>query len=219
MKSIKKKEPFLHLKRVHTNLYFLGLLLIIIFSIIYIIVAVKTKEINFFSFFFHSILQHKLLMILSGLLVSLPAFGILIMIYAFFKMTLDVKFYKEGFTLSIFLQKAEFVKYSELTDIKSKVCLLNHKNKKKECRVLFHNDIYSFFIAYPVAGYFDDIEICSKRDSNDPSKRAKASREDILKIFKVLKSYNSNQLPFMPEEYITARNKNDNQKTSKNKQA
>jgi len=217
MKSIKKEKPLLHLKRMHANLYFLGILLIIVFTIIYIIIAFKTKEINFFSFFFHSIFQHKLLMILSGLLVSLPAFGILIMIYAFFKMTLDVKFYKDGFALSIFLQNAEFIKYSELTDIKSKVCLLNHKNKKKECRVLFHNDKYSFFIAYPVTGYFDDIEMCSKRDSNDPSKRAIASREDILKIFKIIKSYNSIQMPYMPEENIIARNKNDNKKTGENK--
>ncbi len=217
MKSIKKEEPLLHLKRMHTNLYFLGILLIIVFTLIYIIIAFKTKEINFFSFFFHRILKFKLLMILSGMLVSLPAFSILIMIYAFFKMTLDVKFYKEGFTLSIFLQKAIEIKYSEITDIKAKACLLNHNNNKKECRVLFHNNIYSFFIAYPVKGYFDDIEMCSKRDSNDPSKRAMASRADILNIVKIVRSINSIQMPYLPDENIKPEVKNDIQKTGKNK--
>ncbi|MBN2544476.1 MAG: hypothetical protein JXB50_01685 [Spirochaetes bacterium] len=214
MKRINKEHPFLHLKRMHTNLYFLGILLITVFTVIYIIIAAKTKEINFFSFFFHSILQYKLLMILSGFYISLLGFGIILMIYSFFNMTLDVKFYKEGFAVSIFLQKANYINYKEITDIKVRVCLLDQKKNKKECRVLFHNNVYSFFVAYPVKGYFDDIEICSKRDANDPSKKAYASREDVLKILKQARLYNALQMPYLPDQNNTKGFKNDNKKTA-----
>jgi len=201
MKNILEKEiPFLSFKRKETKLYLTGLLITVVFALIYFITAVITKQPNFYSFFFQNIKKHFILMSLSIIHVGLLASGILIMIYAFYKMTLNLKCYNSEFAASIFLQDDKIIKYTDIKEIKTIVCFFNCNNQNKECRVVFDNPVYTFYMAYPVEGYFDDIEIFCKKEESDPTKRVTASRDEIASLLKYLKLHYKKQMPYLPEE-------------------
>ena len=201
-----RKKPVIVFKRVYFKTMLAGILLNALFFLIYIFIAVKTGEINFYSFFYHNIKGHIFLTILSGFHVSLLGFGILIIFIAFFNMTLKVKCFSDKFIVSVYLQKSENIEYSKIDKISIKLFYLNYeklfqKYEKKECRVFVHNSKHIFYFAYPVKGYFDDIEINLNKKKENMDERCIASRDSIIKVLQMLKSLNSDLLiPFLPNE-------------------
>lgn len=200
-----KEKPIFIFKRAHLSILLLGVLLNALFFIIYIIITIKTGEINFYSFFYHNIKHHVFLNILSGFHVSLLGFGILIILIAFFNMTLYVKCYKDKFIISMYLQKKLILEYSKIDRISVKLFYLNYDNlfqkyEKKECRVFIHNSKHIFYFCFPIKGYFDEMEINLKKNKENMDERCIADRESILKILQLLKKDYKLNMPYLPEE-------------------
>ena len=107
----------------------------------------------------------------------------------------------------MFLQKNKIIENKKISSITTKIFYLNYDNlfkkyNKKECRVYFNNPLHTFYLCYPVNGYFDDVEITLSKKKEDLSTRCVAEKESIdilLKKFK--KEYNLN-IPYLPEEFF-----------------
>jgi hypothetical protein len=200
-----KEKPFLTFKRAHLSTLLAGVLLNAVFFIIYIIISIKTGEVNFYSFFYHNMKNHVFLTILSGFHVSLLGFGILIILISFFNITLYVKCYNNRFIVSMYLQKSLTIEFSKIDRISVKLFYLNYENlfqkyEKKECRVFIHNAEHIFYFSYPVKGYFDDMEINLKKNKENMDERCVADRESIIKILQLLKNKFNLIIPYLPEE-------------------
>lgn len=201
---MKKESPFLVIKRTYKFIYFTGVFLIAAFTLIFFIAAIIMGQLNFYSMFFHNIHNHIFLTVLAGLHVAMLCVGILFIIFAFYNMTLELKFYKDNMSVSLFLQKAKFIKYSDIRDVNVRVCFFRHdkhlNKNKKECRVTFNNNIHTFYISYNVVGYYDDIEMYCKRNRDDISKRAIASQDSALKLLHHLRKNYKMAVPYLPSQ-------------------
>ncbi len=206
MKLFKKKDkPIFIFHRTQLATFFIGVCLIIIFFGIYLFIAIKTWQLNFYSFLFRNLKSHVFLTILSGFHVGILASGILLILIAFFNMTLKAYCYNDRFVISMFLQKKKIIEFNKISKITVKIYYLNYENlfkkyNKKECRVFFNNPANIFYLAYPVNSYFDDIEINLNKKKEDLSARCIADRESILTILQNLKKSHSLNIPYLPEE-------------------
>ena len=203
----KREKPHFVFKRVNMLSYLAGVSLILLFFVIYFIIAIYTWQLNFYSFFFHSIKAHLPLIILSGFHVGLLAIGILSVIWSVFNMTLEVCCFNDRFEISLFLQKKIVIKYNEISRISTKIFYLNYENlfksySKKECRVLVDNPIHTFYFSYPVFGYYDEAEIRLNKSNEDMSARCSAKKGSVLKLLIELKLLYSINIPYLPEEFI-----------------
>jgi hypothetical protein len=182
-----------------------GIIITIIFCIIYFIIALSLNRIDYFSFFFNNITNHIFLTILAGFHVGLLGIGMLLIIVAFFNLSPKIKCYKDRFVVSLFLQKKKVIKYSEIKNIDVKIVYSSHEgflsNKtKKECRVYFTNPVYNFYLSYPIKGYFDNAEYQQSKDKEFLLRRCVTNKhtiEDLISIFK--QKYKINK-PYLPEE-------------------
>ncbi|MCK4795778.1 MAG: hypothetical protein KAT05_00275 [Spirochaetes bacterium] len=183
----------------------LGAGMIVLFFIIFFIIAVKTLRLDFYSFFFHSISKHIFLTIISSFHVGMLGIGILIIIIAFFNITPKIICYKDRFEIMMFLQKKKIINYNEINNISVRFFNLNYEDffkryPKKECRVFFNNPIHGFYLYYPVKGYFDNIEIFLKREKEDMSRRCLANRDSINELLHELALSYSIKIPYLPEQ-------------------
>lgn len=201
----KKDIPIFIFHRTQLATFFIGVGLIIIFFGIFLYIAIKNWQLNFYSFLFRNLKNHVFLTILSGFHVGILGSGILLILIAFFNMTLKAYCYNDRFVISMFLQKKKIIEFNKIDKIIVKTYYLNYENlfkkyNKKECRVFFNNPAHAFYLAYPVNSYFDDIEINLNIKKEDLSARCIADRESILTILKNLKKINSINIPYLPEE-------------------
>lgn len=197
---MKKEKPLLKFKRKLDWIYILGIFFVVLFIVIYFIIVIVTAKVNFYSFFFHNISEHLLLMVLSLFHVSLLAIGMILMIFSFFNMPIALYCYSDRFVVSLFLQKKKEILYKDISDISVVICVSSFKKDNKECRVIFNNKIYSFYLAYPVSGYFDEVVICHKKDKSDLLRRVHAKKKDVDLILSLLKKYYSKKIPYLPDE-------------------
>lgn len=201
----KKNKPLFIFQRTQLPTFFVGVGLIVIFFGIYLFIAIKNWQLNFYSFLFRNLKSHIFLTILSGCHVGVLGTGILLTLIAFFNMTLKVRCYNDRFVISMFLQKEIIIEFDKISKITVKVYYLNYENlfkkyNKKECRVFFNNPGHAVYLAYPVNSYFDDIEINLSKKKEDLSARCLADRESILTILNHLKKSHALNIPFLPEE-------------------
>jgi hypothetical protein len=187
------------------TMLFVGIGLVVVFSLIFNSTAFYMKRIDFYSLFFNNILGHIPLTVLAGLHVGLLGIGILIIIVSFIYMTPEIRCYKDRFEISFFLQKKKIIMFSEIASITAKIYYLNYENlirkyPKKECRVFFNNPVHDIFLCYPVKGYFDDIEIYQKKRREDLSRRCNVRRELIAELLTDLKNNYEINVPFLPEQ-------------------
>ena len=120
-------------------------------------------------------------------------------------MPLKVHSYSDRFEVSMFLQKKKIIENNNINSITTKIFYLNYDNlfqkyHKKECRVYFNNPIQTFYLCYPVNGYFDDIEITLSKKKEDLSTRCIADKESVVSLVKIFKKTYSLNIPFLPEE-------------------
>ncbi len=183
----------------------IGIFLITLFFVIFIILSVFFKRVDFYTLFYRNISNNIFLTILSGFHVSTLASGILIIIIAFFNITPNIYFYDNRFIISMYLQKNIVINLDKIEKCYAKIFYRTEENlfrkyPKKECRVYFENPYYSFYLAYPVEGYFDDIEIFLKDDKKDLTMRGLADKKEITDIFKYIKTLNSINFPYLPDQ-------------------
>ena len=202
-KNSKKPDYVFYSPQIITLL--IGINLIFIFFVIYLIIAIMTNHLDFYSFFFHNISKNVFKTILTGFHASMLGGGILLILIAFFNMTPKVYCYKDKFIISMYLQKKSVVPYEILKKCDVKIYYLNYENlfkkyPKKECRVIFNNPIYSFYLSYPVEGYFDDIEIFFKDSENNMTERCVCKRKHIHAILNQIKTKSDLNIPFLPDE-------------------
>jgi hypothetical protein len=214
------KKPLFTFKRSYYGVLAAGIILVFIFFIIYILLAIKTKQVSFYSLLYHNLKNYLFLTILSGFYVGVLGFGILFILIAFFNLTLKIKTFADRFLISVYLQKKKTLPFSKIDRVSVKIFYLNYDNlfkkyEKKECRVFIHNSIHSFYFCYPVEGYFDDVEINLKKAKENMDERCCADKASVTEILKILKKNYNITIPYLPKESNEA--ENDNHKRIKNK--
>ena len=201
-----KQKPLFVFRRTHIVIFFIGVGLIFLFFGIFLIFAIKNWHLNYYSFLFRNLKKHIFLTILSSFHVGILASGILLILIAFFNMPLEVHCYNDRFEISMFLQKKKIIENKKISNITTKFFYLNYDNLfkkyyKKECRVYFNNPIHTFYLCYPVNGYFDDIEITLSKKKEDLSTRCVADKESIDKLLRKFKKDYYLNIPYLPEEF------------------
>jgi hypothetical protein len=204
---MKKEKPLFVFYSQQITVLIIGTVLIINFFVVYFISAYFTKQIDFLSYLYHNISKNILIMIPTGLLVGMLGVGILLCISAFFNMSPVVFCYKDRFVIYMYLQKKRVIYFDKIDKITQRVYYNNYENlfkkyPKKECRVTFLNQVYDFYMSYPVEGYFDDIEIFLTNKMDDSSRRCVADYKSIHEIFTRIKLYNPINLPYLPKEKL-----------------
>ncbi len=196
---MKKKASYVF-RNSKSVLWINGVFLIIVFSVIYLICVYYTKNLNYISFFFNNILDNLPLAIATGFHVSLLAFGILLLIVAFFASSPTISLYDDRFEISFFLHSKRIVPLKEITSIKSKIYTIVSKRKyTKECRIFFYNQEYNFSLSYPVNGYFDDTIIENNQIRQEMQMRNyRADKNKTIALVKKLKQDYKMKTPFLP---------------------
>jgi hypothetical protein len=177
-----------------------GLVFIVIFLAIYLVCVYYTKNLNYISFFFNNILANLPLAIATGFHVSLLAFGILLLISAFFFSSPTISLFDDRFEIVFFLHPKRVVPLKEITSIKSKIyTVVSKKRYIKECRIFFYNKEYNFSLAYPVVGYFDDTIIENNQIKHEMQMRNyRAEKMKTIALVKKLKEDYKIKTPFLP---------------------
>jgi len=178
-----------------------GLILIIIFFVIYLICVIYKRELDYISFFFNNMINNIPLAIATGFHVSLLAFGILFLIIAFFFSSPTISLHDDRFEIVFFLHPKRIVPLKDITSIKSRIyTVVSKKNSiKKECRIFFYNQEYNFSLSYPVTGYFDDTIIENNQIRQDMQMRNyKADKNKTIDLVKKLKKDYKMKIPFLP---------------------
>ena len=186
---------------------FYGICIIITFFIIYLIVAINLGRPDYFSLFFNNIKNHPLLTILTFMHVGFFGLGVLTIIFAFFNITPKITMYEDRFEIKLFLQKIKIVKFSEIKNVEVKFFQSSNENKflnrfKKECRMFINNPVYNFYIAYPISGYYDNMEIMLKTDRETLLRRCITKRKNVEFILDKLNRDYGFQRQFLPEENV-----------------
>ena len=177
-----------------------GLILIIIFLVIYLICALYKRQLDYISFFFNNMINNLPLTIATGFHVSLLAFGILLLIVAFFSSSPTIILYDDRFEILFFLHPKRIVPLKDITSIKSRIyTIISNKKYIKECRIFFYNQEYNFSLSYPVTGYFDDTIIENNQIRQEMQMRNyKADKDNTIALVKKLKKDYQIKIPFLP---------------------
>jgi hypothetical protein len=205
----KSKKPLLIIPSNKIIFIFYGICIITLFFIVYLIIAFKTGKIDYFSMFFNNISNHIIFTILTFIHVGFLGVGILTIIFAFFNLSPKINAYEDRFEIRLFLQNKKIVEFKKLKNVDIKVFYTSNENAflnkfKKECRVFFNNPVYNFYLAYPVNGYFDNIEINIK-NKDSLLRRCITSRKNIDLILNHLNKDYSIVKQYLPEECINTK--------------
>jgi len=198
-----KLSPKYNLYNIRYLLYYYGLGIIGIFVVIFFISAIIKGEPGYLNFFFNNIKNNIFWTVITGFHVSMLGFGILLILISVFNMSPMIKCFNDRFEILNVFQKAKTVYYKDIKSVNVKVFYIKNKNilrnNEKECRVFFINNTYNFYLAYPVKGYFDDVEI-NLEDNILFSRKTAADKWIIDDLLSEIKNVNKIKIPPLPEE-------------------
>ncbi|MCG8573119.1 MAG: hypothetical protein MJB14_23545 [Spirochaetes bacterium] len=202
------KNPIIVFNRKRSILFYVSLLLILLFVISTISIFLITGRFNFYTFFYLNIKEHLFRMIASGFYVSLLAFGIFFLIVSLFNEMKQIFCYEDRIELKQVLQKTIIIPYQEISSINFKIFYLHQNGKnfnqyqQKECRVLFNNQKFTFYLSYGISGYYDEIEPVKSQSVFLFPKIKLVQKEQVDQVIKLIQNVNKISTPYLPEEVI-----------------
>lgn len=198
-----KEKPIFNLYNSKMILFYIGVAVIGLFAIIFFISAIVSGKANYLSFFFNNIRNNLLLTIMTGVHVALLGFGILLVMVSIYNMTPKIKCFSDRFEINQIFQYKKTIYFKDIKGIDVKIHFLKSKNiftnSEKECRVLFKNTVFNFYLAYNTKGYFDDIEI-KLNDNPIFSRKCFVEKWIVEEIINIIKKNYNIKTPFLPEE-------------------
>ncbi|OHD19578.1 MAG: hypothetical protein A2086_15155 [Spirochaetes bacterium GWD1_27_9] len=203
--EIKKQKPEFVFANSKNLIFIYGTIAILIFFVIYIIVAIQIKKFDYFSLFFNKLTTNILFTFLSFIHVTILCFGIILILIAFFNLNPKISFYPDRFEVESFLQNKKIINFKNIKNISSKNCIITSgffkTSKKKEFRIFFNNSVYNFYLSYPVECYFDEFEEVKNDEKGFLLRDYYASKETIEIILQKLQKDNSMNKIFLPAEF------------------
>lgn len=200
--------------RSYNILLYTGAVLIGLFFLIFIISAIFTGHLNYYSAFFHSIKEKLPLMIAGGFHVALLAMGIVSIFLALSIVKREIYCYEDRIEIKQLMQKKIVIPFEAIKAIN--LCYYyTHSSgenmesyREKECRVYFENPIRRFYLPYPVSGYYDDLQIISRSDDSLMPFSNYVKKGEIEEVIALIKLENrALAVPHMPEEYSRTKGK------------
>lgn len=202
----KREKPEYTFSNSKSFLFYVGIFFVLIFFVIYLIIAIQTKKIDYISFFFNNIVHNLFYAILTSIHVSFLGIGILIMLTIFLQTNLTVKSYSDRFEIILFLQPKRVVYYNKIKSVSMEIFFYNEysvlKDKSyKEARFTFNNPTFNFSLFYKVKGYFDNATTHDKeRNPTFYIRKCDATKSEIESILTKLKRYCDVSNFYLPEE-------------------